>query len=361
MDKDLFYKLFCRVSVHKFDSYEKNYLSRLPLLLLDAALVSAPEIKMCTGFDDLLDHLSNDLISHQIWKNSELYPYLNYLAFPNNEKRQLCVNSMLVHCGLRPLKYETNPEVLYWRLSNESQVVAYFQNQIITNKHKLGWTAKINNEEIRVFRPYPNLFNDVEPRLYGSQISKLSNEDMNRLLQEAFEVINCYSSPLCNRIIRHLSTVALLRESHSRPVSFSLRNLYIGVIFISIASPVEMAEQIIHEYYHQCLWPWWLVEPPGDLADTKVQILSPVSGATRSLPTMIQAVLIYASLIDFYEFVKDTQLCNLHAAMQQRWLERSSSLTENFDTLVDSMTSKLQTMPSSLSLLNNIIEVQKNI
>lgn len=361
MDKDFFYQLFCRISVNKFDSYKKNYLSKLPRLLLDAAIVSAPEIQMCTGFDELLDHLSNDLESRQIWKNSELYPYLNYLAFPNNKKRQLCVNSMLVHCGLRPLEYDTNPDVLYWRLSNDSQVVAYSQNQIIAKKHKLGWTAKINDEEIRVFRPYPNLFDDVEPRLYGSQISKLSNEDMDRLLQEAFEVINSYSSQLCNRIISQLSTVALLREIHSRPVSFSLRNLFIGVIFVSIASPIEMAEQIIHEYYHQCLWPWWLVEPPEDLADTKVKILSPVSGAMRSLPTMIQAVLIYASLIDFYKFVKDEKSCDLQDTIQQRWLERSNSINEHFDTLVDSMTSKLQTMPSSLSLLNNIIEVQKNI
>lgn len=361
MDKDLFYQLFCRTSAHKFDSYEKTFLPRLPRLLLDAALESVPEIVQCTGFDELLDYLSNDLTNRQIWKNSELYPYLNYLAFPNNNKRQLCINSMLVHCGISSLKYDTNPEVLYWRLSNERPEVAYFQNKTIAYKPKLGWTAKIKNEEIRVFRPYPNLFDDVEPRLYGSQISMMSNENINGALQDAFEVINRYSSPLCNRIISQLSTVALLREPDSRPVSFSLRNLFIGVIFVSITSPIEMAEQIIHEYYHQCLWPWWLVEPPEDLADTEVKIVSPVSGATRSLPTMIQAVLIYASLIDFYKFIKDTQLFNLHATMEQRWLERSSSLNEHFDTLVSLMASELKTMPSSLSLLNNIIEVKKNI
>src|SRR5690606_8324473 len=110
----------------------------------------------------------------------------------------ICVNSLLVHCGLHTLKHDTNPEVHYWRLSNESHRVLYFQNKIIANEPKLGWTVKVNGEEIRVFRPHPNLFDDVEPRLYGSQFSKLSNEDMNRLLKEAFEIINNYSSPLCN-------------------------------------------------------------------------------------------------------------------------------------------------------------------
>jgi hypothetical protein len=85
--------------------------------------------------------------------------------------------------------------------------------------------------------------------------------------------------------------------------SFSKRNYYIGGIFVSIADPIGVAEQFIHEYYHQALWPWWMIEPPPDLPADGEIIVSPITGQRRALSSMIQGLLINYSLIDYYRFI----------------------------------------------------------
>ena len=73
-----------------------------------------------------------------------------------------------------------------------------------------------------------------------------------------------------------------------------------GGVFVSISHPLEIAEQLIHEYYHQQIWPWWLVERPADLPDESITIVSPITGSVRSVAVMVQALLIYISVSLLY-------------------------------------------------------------
>ena len=64
------------------------------------------------------------------------------------------------------------------------------------------------------------------------------------------------------------------------------------------------AESLIHEYYHQRIWLWWLIEAPAHLPPREVMMTSPVSGQQRPVCVMMHALLIYASLIDFYSWAE---------------------------------------------------------
>ncbi|URR11153.1 hypothetical protein LT980_14490 [Citrobacter portucalensis] len=361
-DKDLFRELFERTSKHSFDFYRHHFLERLPYLLLQTAQQSAPEIMDCAGFGELLKYLAVPTVDAQSWKNAELYPYLNYVAFPNNCKRQVCIEALRVHCGLEQLTYNTNPDVRYWRFprvaSGRFVEVAWFNHRRLVRNFSIGWNLVIRDKSITVFRPYICLFDDVEPSLYGAQSSSRSNNNLECLLKEVFSLIYLYSASLCNNILDQISTISLLREIDKRPISYSLRNRYIGAIFITIASPIEMAEQIIHEYYHQSIWPWWLVEPPEDLPDPNLQVISPITGAVRSLPTMIQAILIYIGLIDFYTFASKNFQAEPNIEVANRVIARTHIIREGFNDLAVTVADELKAMPASSALVGTIIQIR---
>jgi hypothetical protein len=362
IDKDLFRALFGRVSKHSFETYEREVLRRLPSLLLQSAQQACPAVAECSGFEDLQQCLKTPSVAAQTWKNAELYPYLNYVAFPNNGKRQLCVNALMVHTRIAELTPETNPDVRYWRFplsfSDSNVLIVSFDGGTTVRMFDLGWNMELESASVAIYRPHNELFNDVEPRLYGYQSSARSNCQLNDLLLQAFTIIHEYSEYLYRNIAAHISTISLLKEVEGRPISYSLRNKYIGAIFVTVTSPLEMAEQIIHEYYHQCIWPWWLVEAPSDLPDVDLRVASPITGAMRSLPTMMQAILIYASLLDFYIFAADRNYIEGNPAAKLRASNRMQMIRKRFDDLANSVVHELQGRPASLAFVRAIVDLR---
>jgi hypothetical protein len=365
IDKDLFRALFGRVSRCSFDTYRQHFLMRLPRLLLRSAQESAPAITDCTGFEELAKCLDAPATDAQTWKNAELFPYLNYVAFPKNDKRQQCIDALRVHCQITQLTGETNPDVEYWRLphisSSQKVEVVWFEHQSARRRLDLGWRIDVQKRAVVVYRPYSNLFDDVEPNLYGAQSSSKMNDELELLVREAFSIVDQYSQSLFENIVDHISTISLLKETVGRPKSHSLRNRYIGAIFITIASPIEMAEQIIHEYYHQCIWPWWLVEPPEDLPDVSLQVTSPISGAARSMPTMVQAILIYSSLQDFYTFSIERSVTGRDTAAADRALARASTIRQRFDELVATVLQELRDREATRAVVGAILQLRQEM
>jgi hypothetical protein len=57
---------------------------------------------------------------------------------------------------------------------------------------------------------------------------------------------------------------------------------------------------LIHEYYHQRLWQWWTYCPLVESYQEELKIKSPISGNERSVISLLQALLIYIGLLDYY-------------------------------------------------------------
>jgi hypothetical protein len=165
---------------------------------------------------------------------------------------------------------------------------------------------KIGAGELAIYGPTAGLFYDVAGDIYRSSRSDGGPDSDMENLESAFELIGAFSGSLRNGVEQYIRLIALMPGEKSASRSFSFRNSYLGGIFISQGSPIEMAEQIVHEYYHQRLWPWWLVERPADFPSVTEEIVSPVTGRSRSILTMIQALLIYRGLCQLYGWAVDS-------------------------------------------------------
>jgi hypothetical protein len=306
--KDLFARTFNEFSRWTHEEYHANFIERLPHRLLQAAADLNPELKSCRGFGELQDLFAS--VRSRRWSNPELYPFLNYMNIPSNEINiptflQSAVDALRIHVGLDTLRPVAKPPVKFWRLRYPASAVFQDLRGVMSKVEDVSLHELEAEPFPIVYRPYPNLFDDIDRRLYRGDGCQLETKQLWRLAKEALRVISSYSTDLAAGFCREISTVAFLApQPGDRDFgSFSKRNFYIGGIFVSIADPISVAEQFIHEYYHQTIWRWWMIEPPTDLPADDQIIVSPITGRPRPLLSMIQGLLINYSLIDYYRFI----------------------------------------------------------
>ena len=306
--KDLFARTFNEFSKWPHEEYHVHFIERLPHRLLRSAAELNPELKSCRGFGELQDLFAS--VRGRRWSNPELYPFLNYMNIPSNEVNiptflQSAVDALRIHVGLDTLRPVAEPPVRFWRLRDPSAAVFQDLQGVMSKVEDVSLHEPEREPFPIVYRPCPHLFDDIDHQLYRGEGCQLETKQLWRLAKEALRVIISYSTDLAAGFCRAISTVAFLaRQPGDREFgSFSKRNYYIGGIFVSIADPICVAEQFIHEYYHQAIWPWWMLEPPTDLPADDEIIVSPITGRRRPLSSMIQGLLINYSLIDYYRFI----------------------------------------------------------
>jgi hypothetical protein len=93
---------------------------------------------------------------------------------------------------------------------------------------------------------------------------------------------------------------------------------------------------LIHEYYHQRLWLWWLIEAPPDMPDRAVTIVSPISKQERSVQVMMHALLIYISLTDYYRWAEHFS-AGESDWIGKRWRKLQSGAVELASVLRDAL------------------------
>jgi hypothetical protein len=365
--KDLFARTFHEFSRWTHEEYHAHFIERLPHRLLQAAAELNPQLKSCRGFGELHDLFAS--VRGRRWNNPELYPFLNYLNMPSNEMKapaflQSAVDALRIHVGLDSVRAVAEPPVTFWRLRDPSAAVF---REICTSAtvsvfgqgrgYLHGVMRKVEDVSAHereaepfpiVYRPYPHLFDDIDPQLYWGHGCQLETKQLWRLAKEAVRVISSYSTELAAGFCREISTVAFLapKPGTGEFGSFSKRNFYIGGIFVSIAGPISVAEQFIHEYYHQTIWPWWMIEPPTDLPADDQIIVSPITGRPRSLLSMIQGLLINYSLIDYYRFIlSPPQSSDLEGDQRERAKARLATIEGGMGALLVALKGALSQRP----------------
>jgi len=353
MMKDLFKFTFANFSRWDYEYYHVNYIDRLPHRFLEAAVGANPALRACRGFTELQDLLAS--IDGRRSQNPELFPYLNYLIIPGSPLLQNAVDALRIHVGLAALDCEVEPTKRFWRLRDATQEV--FEN--VQGKARRVAGVSIHETGLEpfpvIYSPYPHLFDDVEHRFYKGDEEYSEITALRNLVDSSFRSIQRYAPELAVGFRREIRTVGLMARQPGDAKSFSVRNFYIGGIFVSIANIVRLAEQLIHEYYHQCIWPWWLIEPPADLSPMEHTVISPVTGRTRPVPTMIHALLIYCSLIDYYRFVLSTPESNHYdqAALKDAHA-RLSKIEVNIGALITILRGALSERPATAEIVEFI-------
>lgn len=185
--------------------------------------------------------------------------------------------------------------------------------------HTSGWTywrqpgrseplklkAHLNLEGVHavLYPPRDNLFNDLlSTRFYPPVSTTFMVNQLKDLVQDAAAILRSYSEELYDDFNRAISVIGLTADLRDEQRwSFSCRLRYFGGMFVNPYNiPVcGVVEAMIHEYYHQRLWQWWAYDDDYSISE-EVVVVSPMTGNTRSVSVMMQALLIYTSILNFY-------------------------------------------------------------
>ncbi|WP_019833500.1 HEXXH motif-containing putative peptide modification protein [Sphingomonas sp. PR090111-T3T-6A] len=350
--KDLFRLVFGRVSRFSYGEYHTDFAVNAPFWLLDAAARAHADLSGVPGFADLHAYLRDRSEAH--WNDPELYPHLHALlaartAGSDPERHVRCLRGRL---GLSPVE----PAMLVHR---------YFR----THGAKPA-TWEMSEDSVRpvegaildcvtggpiVYRPLPGLFDDVvhDGMRYNGARLPVSEAGMRDAILAGLVTVRRYAADLHEGILDAIGVIAITGDwSPGDRSSYSMGAHYTGGIFTSLCpgSPELQAESLIHEYYHQRLWLWWLIEGPADLPDREVKMISPVSGLERPVVVMMQALLIYASLADYYRWL-------LHGDISGAdWIERRwQALDRGRDTLADILRDRLEERPQSRHFVDAVM------
>ena len=299
MTKDLFALLFENHSRFSQTEYTSKFLERLPLRFIEGAFLANPKLRTSDAFLEVNEAIASKPASTR--HNPELYPHLNRLLMPDHPSLERHVRAIRIHLGLDMLAPSDGATSRFWRIAQRGASVFEIRDEQLQRIDDLVPTGAEDSRFPLVYQPYPQLFDDIDRSCYRGQ-PVCDPRGLRSSVSAALALIGAYSPEIEAAIRRTISVVAFMRRDRSGVKSFSMRNFYIGGIFVSDSHRFLLAEQLIHEYYHQCIWPWWLIESPSDLPSDDNQIKSPMTGRLRPVSVMVHAFLIYCSLMDFYRF-----------------------------------------------------------
>jgi HEXXH motif-containing protein len=207
-----------------------------------------------------------------------------------------------------------------------------------------------------VYQPTPQLFDDVVggAATYVGEPLPITPAEIKRVIRDAADVLRRYDEELYAGFTEAVGTLAITGEWNlSNRSSYSTGSIYTGGIFTSLCadSPPLLVESFIHEYYHQRLWLWWLIEAPIDIPDRDLTMVSPITKQERSVKIMMQALLIYVSLTDYYRWA-DRVFADQSDWIGRRWRTLRSGTGELLNALRDALAGR----DESLRFVNAVAE-----
>lgn len=331
MTRDLFAVALAQVSRLDPRHLQAHYVEQLPLLLLDQGRATCPEIASLPGFWSIHECLSG--ASRQHWNNPELYPHLYALPSAPVVARQSHINALLVHLGLQGPAHDAFGSHRYLRVLWPRPRVLERVGSELRQVPDTVCRAAGGVRPLLLYRPHHQLFDDVS-RYYRGTAPRAQLPDLARRIRKALIELERYSGDLAQALRESTGAIIFTADSLPDVRSYSMRLTYPGAIFTAICEPPELVENLIHEQYHARLWAWWLIERPPDLPPMTATMISPVTGLQKPVATMMQAALIYASLIDYYKYVLGLRQSGASAGRAER---RLATLESGAMPLVDAL------------------------
>jgi hypothetical protein len=209
-----------------------------------------------------------------------------------------------------------------------------------------------------VYFPTEGLFDDIVGHdVYWGMGAPYTRREAHDTLAKASRSLRAYSPEIYDGFCDAIRVLALTGEPVTDvPRSFSARTLYAGGIFSAIKrdNVPAMVENLIHEYYHQRLWLWWMIESPDDLPNQDTTIVSPVTGATKSVQVMLHAFLIYVSVSDYYRYALAHE--NIPEPSREWVHKRFAVLRANATLLRDRLLGSLDGRPQTKRFVNCVAD-----
>lgn len=336
--KDLFRLTFDKFSKFGYEDYYRDFVQHAPLWLLHSAALAHDDVRTFPGFPELYSFLQDHSATY--WRNPELYPHLFRIlkardSEPDFERR---LNALEGHLGLR----EINAQMFthrYFRLHGPSPQTF----ELVNGEIRSVPDAILTNDKDfpLVYQPIPHLFDDVVggTATYVGSALPIPPSEIKQVIRDAADVLRQYDDELYNGFTEAVGTLAITGEWNlGNRSSYSTGSVYTGGIFTSLCadSPTLLVESLIHEYYHQRLWLWWLIEAPSDIPERDVTIVSPISKQERPVQVMMHALLIYVSLTDYYRWAESLSAGGAEW-IEKRWRTLQSGAVELLSVLRDAL------------------------
>jgi hypothetical protein len=351
--KDLFRSTFSKVSKFGYDDYYRDFVQRAPFWLLRSAALAHDDVQSFPGFPKLYSFLHEK--SYTCWTNPELYPHLFRIlrARDTNSDSERHLSALEAHLGLREVSAELFTH-RYFRLHRPSPQTF----ELVNGKIRIVPNAILMNDKDfpLVYQPVPHLFDDVvggAATYVGSQLP-IPPSEIKKVILDAVDVLCRYDVELYGGFIEAVGMLAITGDWNlGNRSSYSNGSVYTGGIFTSLCadSPTLLVESFIHEYYHQRIWLWWLIEAPPDIPDRSVTMVSPITNQQRPVQVMMQALLIYVSLTDYYQWADRS------SADQSDWIGRRwRTLQTGSINLLTMLRNVLAGREESLRFVNAVAE-----
>lgn len=363
MGRDLFSEVFSRFSQYESGEYQELFVNRLPLLLLGAATQESPSIRSIPGYAELRDEIEGNAKAH--CTNPEIFPHLHALRICPSERHRFHIDCLRVHVGISTPTPRTLGNHRYLRLHfPKPQILAVRKSELAEVDGVLIDGLGALSFPL-AYAPHPQLFCDVAGTIYkGGGAKPAASESLLRnYLLQAIGEMRAFSGELASAFCSDVSCVAFTADRLSYRRSYSMRMDFPGGIFTAVCSPPALVENLIHEHCHLRFWRWWMLEKPSDLISSKKLIRSPVSRYVRSVPVMLQALLIYCVAIDFYRWRigSPSVLSVISRPLRQVCRARLTRLEESTVLLARQLRTALNESPRSLAMLAVIIDSLESI
>ncbi len=352
--RDLYQATFAAFSRFTPRDYFLSFVRPLPVHLLEIAASKTPVITRCRGFDEVLAALS--AYAEEGWRNPELYPHLMSIQTGGSRAAQREIAALRTRLGLAkpvPLRLQ---EGLFWRPWPATGTVWRREgNSLVAIAG--GVLAPIKSLPATIlYRPVDRLFGDVAPHLYRGASVRLSSDRIRSRAEAAMQLISEYCPVLSANISRSVGILSFTSDKPEVMRSFSLRNYFPGAVFSSLGDPAQIAENLVHEYYHREVWRWWLVDCPADMPHEMETIISPITGEERSVQVMIHALMIYRSVVDFYQFHLDSHGEDLpDGRRRDRMIQRSRLIKRKLPDLANALSTAVSNRPKTRDLVQFLL------
>jgi hypothetical protein len=349
--KDLFLNVFSGLSRFTYDEYHHDFVCKAPLWILRSACDAHEHLHAFDGLPALCDHL--EAHSPACWNNPELYPHLHYVLRshdgPSDTERHL--RALEGHLGLRGVDSALFTHRHFRRHRPQAATFELVEGSV----HEVPEAIVSDDPGLPLlYGPVPHLFDDVVSgrAVYDGSPLPVKPTAIRQVFLDASETLRRYDATLHAGFAEAVGTVAVVGGWNLNDrSSYSSGSYYTGGIFTTLSdSPTLLVESLIHEYYHQRLWLWWLIEAPDDLPARDVVTTSPVSGEERPVQVMMHALLIYVSLVDYYRWAEEVSDGPTRTWTGRRW----RTLQAGSATLLATLRAALATRPASLRFVDAV-------
>jgi hypothetical protein len=241
----------------------------------------------------------------------EVHPLIAGLAKTSQDSaaREYSLAALRVHFGFAPPDTLKRWPVRFFRMISKDRVAVW---------QDIGGRLTLREElseplcgPVSLLYPAQGLYDDLGLEQYfGDSVSEFDRAGWRGRLLLALELLLEFAGEIYNDLLQCVRCVVLIPPCRRRKRhSFSCRTSYYSVLFICVESrsPAEIAEDIIHEYYHQRFWGWWHLEGADDCLLDCISVLSPFTNRKRPFGTMLQAAYIFLSAFELRRLLTEVR------------------------------------------------------